>query len=113
VLAVFMERGDRNRALEPMFRELPEVPQGTEEVAGVRLRELLPHEHESFRYRGSLTTPNFDEPVHFIVLAAPLELSRRQIADFRGFFEEGNSREVQPLNDRQVLSDAEDLAVIR
>jgi carbonic anhydrase len=109
VLAVFMERGDRNRALEPIFRELPEEPQATEEVAGVRLRELLPDERESFRYRGSLTTPNFDEPVLFIVFAEPVELSRRQIADFREIFEEGNSREVQLLNDRQVLSDAADV----
>jgi carbonic anhydrase len=108
VLAVFMERGDKNRALEPIFRELPEEPQATREVEGVRLRALLPDERESFRYQGSLTTPNFDEPVLFIVFAESIDVSRRQIAAFREVIEEGNSREVQPLNDRQVLSDAED-----
>jgi carbonic anhydrase len=108
VLAVFMERGDRNRALAPMFDELPE-PLETRDVPDVRLRDLLPDERESFRYSGSLTTPPFTEPVLFIVFAEPTELSRRQIEAFQELFEEGNSREPQPLNDREVLSDARDV----
>jgi carbonic anhydrase len=108
VLAVFMERGDRNRALAPIFDDLPEDPQATRDVPGVRLRDLLPDERDSFRYSGSLTTPPFTEPVLFIVFAESTELSRRQIDAFQEIFEEGNSREPQPLNDREVLSDARD-----
>lgn len=108
VLAVFMERGRRNRALEPMFEELPDEANETREVSGVRLPALLPHERESFRYSGSLTTPPFSEPVRFVVFADPISLSRRQIGAFQELFPDGNSREVQPLNGREVLSDAED-----
>jgi carbonic anhydrase len=113
VVAVFVERGRRNRAIEPMFRGLPDQPNETREVSGVRLRALLPERRESFRYRGSLTTPPFTEPVRFVVLADPISVSKRQIADFRELFPEGNSREVQPLNGRKVRSDADRLPRLR
>jgi carbonic anhydrase len=105
VIAVFMKSGNRNPAFEPLFGRLPE-PSETADVPAVRLRRLLPDGRESFRYSGSLTTPPFTEPVLFVVLADPTSVSRRQIGAFRELFEEGNSREVQPLNGRQVLSDA-------
>jgi carbonic anhydrase len=106
VLAVFIRRGGANRALGPMFRALPEVSGETRAVANVRLRELLPDRRDSFRYSGSLTTPPFTEPVRFIVFAGPTEASRRQIGRFRQLFPDANSREVQRLNGRRVLSDA-------
>jgi carbonic anhydrase len=109
VLAVLMKRGERNRALEPMFRDLFEEENETRDVSGVRVPALLPDERESFRYTGSLTTPPFTEPVEFVVFADPTSVSRRQIGAFQKLFPHGNSREVQPLNGREVLSDAEDV----
>jgi carbonic anhydrase len=109
VIAVFIERGSANAAMAPMFRDLPAVPNATREVSDVRLRALLPERRKSFRYRGSLTTPPFTEPVRFIVLADSISASRRQIGAFRELFAEGNSREVQPLNGRTVRSDAKRL----
>jgi carbonic anhydrase len=109
VIAVFIERGRDNGAIEPMFRDLPDQPNGTRDVSGVRLRALLPEERESFRYSGSLTTPPFTEPVRWVVLADSIGASRRQIGAFRELFDEGNSREVQPLNGRKVRSDAKRL----
>jgi carbonic anhydrase len=113
VIGVFIERGRANRAIARIFRDLPERPDGTRQVAGVRLRRLLPDDRESFRYTGSLTTPPFSEPVRFIVFADPITLSRRQIGAFRELFPEGNSREVQRLNGRRVRSDAGHLFVRR
>ena len=43
-----------------------------------------------------------------MVLAEALSVSTRQIDAFRALFPEGNSREVQPLNHREVLSDTDD-----
>ena len=106
VAAVFIERGRANRALGPLFRALPAEPGATREVANARLRGLLPGKRQSFRYSGSLTTPPFTEPVRFIVFESPIEASRRQLGSFRQVFPEGNSREVQPLNGRKVVSDA-------
>jgi carbonic anhydrase len=110
VIAVFIERGRRNDAIEPMFRDLPDQPDQTREVSDVALRALLPEERASFRYTGSLTTPPFTEPVRFVVLADSISVSRRQIRAFRELFEEGNSREAQPLNGRRVRSDARAVA---
>lgn len=78
-------------------------------MSGVSLRGLLPDGRGSFRYPGSLTTPPFTEPVAFVVFANSITLSGRQIDAFRELFEEGNSREVQPLNGREILSDADDV----
>jgi carbonic anhydrase len=107
VVPVFIERGRRNAAIAPMFRDLPAQPNATREVSGVRLRALLPEGRESYRYTGSLTTPPFTEPVRFVVLADSISVSRRQIRAFREHFEEGNSREVQPLNGRKIRSDVD------
>jgi carbonic anhydrase len=107
VVAVFIERGSRNGAFEPIFRDLPE-PGEVRDVPRVRLKALLPDERESFRYSGSVTTPPFTEPVQFVVLADSITLSRRQIRAFQELYPDGNSREVQPLNGREVLSDAVD-----
>jgi carbonic anhydrase len=109
VIAVFIERGRKNRVIEPMFQELPDQPNETRDVSGVRVRDLLPDERESFRYSGSLTTPPFTEPVRWVVLAESIHVSRRQIGAFQELFPEGNSREVQDVNGRKVLSDAEDV----
>jgi len=109
VIGVFIEQGHANRAIDPIFRELPEQPGGTHIVPDVHLRGLLPDGRVSFRYSGSLTTPPFTEPVSFIVFANSITLSRRQIDAFRELFEEGNCRKVQPLNGREVLSDADDI----
>jgi carbonic anhydrase len=109
VVAFLIERGRKNDAIEPIFRDLPDQPNGTRDVSGARLRALLPEQRESFRYSGSLTTPPFTEPVRFVVLADSTSVSKRQIGAFRVLFEEGNSREVQPLNGRKVRSDAKRL----
>jgi carbonic anhydrase len=109
VIAVLIERGRANDAIEPMFGDLPDQPNDTREVSDVALRALVPEKRASFRYMGSLTTPPFTEPVRFVVLADPISVSRRQIGAFRELFEEGNSREVQPLNGRKVRSDVKGL----
>jgi carbonic anhydrase len=109
VIAVLIERGRRNDAIEPMFGDLPDQPNDTREVPDVALRALLPQKRASFRYTGSLTTPPFTEPVRFVVLADSISVSRRQIRAFRELFEDGNSRAVQPLNGRKVRSDVKRL----
>lgn len=112
VIGVFIEqrRSERNaKAFEPILGDLPEHPGDTRQVDGIRLNALLPEERTSFRYSGSLTTPPFTEGVQWIVLSDAMRISAEQIGSFQELFEEGNSREVQPLNGRQVLSDAKDV----
>ncbi len=104
VVGVWLERGQRHSELDKIFADLPGKDQAML-VQDFKLRRLLPKDLESFRYLGSRTIPPFAEGVQWVVLAAPLEVSEEQIAAFMALFPEGNSREVQPLNGRQVLTD--------
>ncbi len=106
VIGVFVEEGDYNKALAPLFKDLPTSNQSAE-VQDVRLDRILPEDLDSYRYNGSLTTHPYTEPVNWIVLDEPIEMSRTQITEFAKLFPEHNLREPQPLNGRTILSDVD------
>ncbi|XP_065559545.1 carbonic anhydrase 2-like [Artemia franciscana] len=73
------------------------------------LIDFLPEDISRFyRYRGSLTTPPFNEVVDWIVMEDTLPLSEAQINKFGELLDsEGssirfNDREVQPIKDREI-----------
>jgi len=111
VVGVFIKAGKENKELKKLFRALPQQPQEEVTAAKFNLTRLLPESLESYRYDGSLTTPDpngvFLEGVNWVVLAEPIEMSQEQIDAFKQLFPEGNSREVQPLNGRVVRTDVE------
>jgi carbonic anhydrase len=104
-------------------RSLPEdSTQAAVTINHFDLNKVLPKLNDSLRYAGSLTAPStftnctaqggsiedqlsadvFPENVQWVVLTKPVEMPRRNIRAFRHLFEEGNSRETQPLNGRSV-----------
>ena len=106
VVGVFIEEGSHNAAFDPIWRNLP-ATQGTEyhlENVMVDVDELLPAAKTSYRYDGSLTTPPCSEGVKWIIMTTPISLSAEQIGAFQRIVD-GNSRPVQPLNGRPVLTD--------
>lgn len=106
VLGVLIEQGDHNPAFEPVWANLPD--EAGEEVhhehLAVNVDDLLPANHNTYRYRGSLTTPPCSEGVSWLLAVEPIALSANQIAAFTAIFQ-GNNRPVQPLNDRTVFVD--------
>lgn len=111
VVGVFVKAGKENKELKKLFDALPAQPQQEVTASKFNLTRLLPESLESYRYDGSLTTPDpsgvFLEGVKWIVLAEPIEMSQAQIDAFKQLFPEGNSREVQPLNGRTIRTDLE------
>ena len=112
VVGVFVKAGKENKELSKIFSDLPTQKDERRAVARFNLTKLLPHGLESYRYDGSLTTPDpvtgdFNEGVKWVVLAEPIEMSQGQIDAFKALFPEGNSREVQPLNGRTISTDVE------
>lgn len=105
VIAILIETGASNIALEPIFRELPALPGATRAVPGVNLLGLLPPVLESYRYAGSHTSRPFNEGVEFVVLTDSINLTSQQIGAFQALFPTGNSRPIQPLNGRVILCD--------
>ena len=106
VLGALIEQGNHNPAFEPVWANLPD--EVGEEVhhqqLAVNVDDLLPVDHNTYRYRGSLTTPPCSEGVSWFVAVEPIELSANQIAAFTAIFQ-GNNRPTQPLNDRTVFVD--------
>jgi carbonic anhydrase len=92
-------------SLDPIFSDLPQNESQTHVFSHFDLNTLLPSNLESFRYDGSLTTPNFDEGVKWVDLAQPLYMSQANINAYSSLFPNGDAREIQDLNGRIVLTD--------
>lgn len=105
VVGRWIEIGAENQLLKPIFDNLPQAAGGTFDIASFDLSALVPADLRSFRYTGSLTTPDFNEGVNWILLNDRLVLSQAQVDAFAALFPDGNSREVQPLNGRTIFTD--------
>ena len=100
VVGVLFAEGAANAALAPVWAAMPSEA-GAASAAPVRLdlAALLPAGRETWRYRGSLTTPPCTEGVAWVVLTEPLTLSAAQIEAFAAVYP-NNRRPVQPLGGR-------------
>ena len=92
-------------SLDPIFNDLPQNTTQTHVFNNFDLNTLLPSNLQSFRYDGSLTTPDFTEGVKWVDLVQPLLMSSAEINNFSSMFPLGDARDVQPLNGRVVLTD--------
>lgn len=105
VVGRWIQAGAFNGSLDPIFSH---IPQNTSEILHIdhfNLNALIPTNLESFRYSGSLTTPDFDEGVSWIMLSQPLFMSSEQINAFSSLFPDGDARDNQDLNGRVILTD--------
>jgi carbonic anhydrase len=107
VVGRFIELGDENLLLKPLFDNLPQVPDATFYINNFDLSALAPTDLRSYRYTGSLTTPGFNEGINWVIMEERLFLSQNQINAFKTLFPlpTGNFREIQPLNGRIVQTD--------
>jgi carbonic anhydrase len=105
VVGRWVEEGSFNKALNPIFSNLPHSVTDTLTVDHFNLNALIPDNLNSFRYDGSLTTPPFSEGVKWVDLAEPLEMSAAQINAYSSLFPDGDAREVQDLNGRPIFTD--------
>ena len=105
VVGRWINEGSFNSALGPIFSDLPQTETETRSVNDFNLNSLIPDNMQTFRYAGSLTTPPFTEGVKWINFVEPMEMSAAQIQAFETLFPEGNTRPVQPLNGRIILTD--------
>lgn len=106
VVGVFIEEGQVNAAFEPVWANLPQS-KSTEyhlEHVKVDVNKLLPASTSSYRYTGSLTTPPCSEDVKWTIMTTPIQLSKKQIDDFRSIMK-GNNRPTQKLNGRVIVTD--------
>lgn len=112
VLGALVEEGRANQELDKIWSVLPREPRQRVEVEDFNLSRLLPASLRTYRYPGSLTTPDCAQGIQWLLLAEPVEMSQAQIEAFQEIFfgtdrfPVGNARPVQPRNDREVVTDA-------
>ena len=99
-----IEFGEKNEVLAPIFSKLPTIASPLM-LNKVNIKDLIPETTTSYRYAGSLTTAPYTEGVKWVVLSEPMTFSSKQVAAFQRLFPLNNSRELQPLNGRFILSD--------
>ena len=110
VVGVMINRGNRNAAMDGIFSRLPQTAGGTRVTASINAASMLPSNRTTrWSYNGSLTTPACGQGVRWTVLRSPIQMSAAQIAAFTALFSgadfpEGNSRPVQPRNNRAVCT---------
>jgi carbonic anhydrase len=106
VVGLLVAEGAYNPAFEPIWDHLPDEP-GQEvhlEQVQVHVDDLLPTNRETYRYRGSLTTPPCSEGVSWLVAAEAIELAPEQISQFTSIIP-ANNRPVQRLGARTIRSE--------
>lgn len=98
------EPGQANGALSQAWQVLPakagEIHAFKEPISA---EQLLPAQHDYYRFSGSLTTPPCLEGVRWLVMKEPVQASQAQIDAFKAVMHHPNNRPVQPLNGRLVL----------
>jgi carbonic anhydrase len=103
VVAVLMNEGAANTALAEALS--PSLSAGgTAAVSSLDAAGLLPTNHLTYRYDGSLTTPPCTEGVRWLVLQQHGSVDAATVDSFSSLFGP-NARPVQPLHARELLLD--------
>ncbi|MBI3713051.1 MAG: carbonic anhydrase family protein [Burkholderiales bacterium] len=104
VVAVMYEEGAANRSLARIWNVMPkEADQKVELETPMSGDLLMPKQRSYYRFNGSLTTPPCSEGVRWLVLKAPVSVSKEQIDAFAQVLHHPNNRPVQAINARPVL----------
>lgn len=105
VVGVFLEQGPaQNQAWDPYVKALTATEEHPNE-AWIDWAAMLPQDHTTFRYSGSLTTPPCSEGVSWMVMTTPVQVSSQQIAAFEKVFGH-NNRPTQAVNGRSLVIDS-------
>ena len=105
VVGVFIKQGKHdNAAWEPFIEHLGVRQSDGNIEADIDFDALLPENRTTIQYTGSLTTPPCSGGVHWNVMSTVVELSNRQITEFKNAYW-GNNRPIQPTAGRTVQID--------
>lgn len=104
VIAVFVERGEKNETLQRIINHLPNDMNQEHVIAAEKISPaaLLPQVKDYYSYVGSLTVPPCTQGVQWLIMREPIKALPGQIMQMRRAVGYGSARPVQPLNERIV-----------
>lgn len=106
VLGILIEEGEESAIIADVLDDAPEADADPAETADIDVNAMLPADHRTFRYDGSLTTPPCSEGVAWSVLQEPMTWSSEQVADFVALHPDSH-RPPQPLGERVLQHDSD------
>jgi carbonic anhydrase len=103
IVAVMVEAGKENALVRNLWTHWPLEPEVTATRGDVKIdpAQFLPAKRSYYTYLGSLSEPPCTEGVLWLVLKAPIQVSKEQIASFATVYK-NNARAVQPVNGRVI-----------
>ncbi|MGB3534955.1 MAG: carbonic anhydrase family protein [Microcoleaceae cyanobacterium] len=103
VIGVLMKEGEANRFIASLWSNIPKSPGQKQVIRGIKINAsaLPPQDQSYYNYSGSLTIPPCSEGVNWMVLKAPIEVSKEQIKQFQSLYNV-NARPIQSLNNRSI-----------
>lgn len=103
VVAVLLDLGATNPLIDTVWTYMPLDAGDRVRMPNelLNLAELLPTDQRYYQFMGSLTTPPCSEGVLWMVLKAPVTVSKAQLKLFSQLYP-NNARPIQPLNARPV-----------
>lgn len=102
VVGLFLRRGGHHTVQDTVLDTLPAECGPAIHLHDVDLRASLPHDPDTWRYTGSLTTAPFTPGVNWHVITRPKHIETSTVAAFQSLFPSGNARPVQPIGNRVV-----------
>ncbi len=105
VIGLLYTEGPSNSSLSTIWNSMPASAGQSVQSANssVDPGEMLPADHDYYRFNGSLTTPPCSEGVLWLMMKKTVAASKDQIEKFHETFGQDTNRPVQPLNARVVL----------
>jgi len=104
VIAIMFKAGEKNAELEKAWTHMPENAGEKRALPmSIDANILLPHDHDYYRFNGSLTTPPCSEGVWWLLMKYFDTASKEQIDKFSRTMHHPNNRPVQPVNARAIL----------
>jgi len=104
VVALMFEEGAENKALAKIWPSFPaNIDEKNALTSPFSAAQLLPANHDYYRFEGSLTTPPCTEGVRWLVMKKSASASQKQVEAFSHAIHHANNRPIQAINARVIL----------
>lgn len=104
ILSVIFTDSRSNPTLDLLIKNLPTTPGKSHFITNIDANSLIPSNHSSYQFYGSLTYPPCTQDVYWIVLKEPMSVIQNETDALRAITG-ANAREPQEVFDRLITTE--------